>query len=167
MIKDLERNWNANCSMNLALLKEIPEEALNLSAGKGARTVRDILMHMPKVRNQWLKAIAADLVKSQEKAAKAANKAGSSEKDILAAHKETAVAVKTLILRTGDPTAKIKAFKPDLLAFIFYIVAHDAHHRGQVLLTLRVCGHRASQDLSYGIWDWGKHMQKDIYGNNV
>jgi DinB family protein len=60
MIENLLRNWEANSSINLVLLKELPEDTLGLSADKGARAIGDILMHMTKVRSQWLKAIAPD-----------------------------------------------------------------------------------------------------------
>jgi uncharacterized damage-inducible protein DinB len=158
MIENLMHNWQANCSINLDLLEAVPEETLGLSAGKGARAVGEILMHMANVRNQWLKAITPDLIKGHGRPAKLDKKTGPSKKDIRAAIEQTAAAVKLLIQQTGDSAGTIKAFKPDLMAFIFYLIAHDAHHRGQVLLTLRLCGHRLNRQLAYGIWDWSKHM---------
>jgi len=159
MIENLLRNWEANSSINLVLLKELPEDTLGLSADKGARAIGDILMHMTKVRSQWLKAIAPDLIQGHTQPAKAGRKVIPSGEDIRTAHQQTAAAVTSLIQRTGDPEGRIKAFKPGLMAFIFYLVAHDAHHRGQILLTMRLCDHRPDQKLTYGIWEWSKYMK--------
>lgn len=35
-----------------------------------------------------------------------------------------------------------------------YFIAHESHHRGNILLTLKQCGHRLDQDTQYAIWDW-------------
>jgi len=33
-----------------------------------------------------------------------------------------------------------------------YFVAHDAHHRGNILLTLKACGHTVPKDVRFGLW---------------
>ncbi len=33
-----------------------------------------------------------------------------------------------------------------------YFLAHDAHHRGNILLTLKLSGHKVDTDTQYGIW---------------
>jgi uncharacterized damage-inducible protein DinB len=161
MIENLVGNWRANCSINLGLLEAIVEENLELSAGK-ARTVSQNFLHMASVRFQWLKAIAPDLIKANTKAEKSDKKSQPSKKDIRAALEQSANAVKLLIQRTTDPEGKLKGYKPDLMAFVFYLVAHDAHHRGQIVLTLRLCNHRLDEKVTYGIWEWAKHIQKKI-----
>ena len=34
-----------------------------------------------------------------------------------------------------------------------YFVAHESHHRGSILLTLKQSGHAVARDVAYGIWD--------------
>ena len=41
------------------------------------------------------------------------------------------------------------------LVYLAYFMAHDAHHRGNILLTLKERGHAVGKDLRFGIWDWG------------
>lgn len=43
-----------------------------------------------------------------------------------------------------------------MVAALGYFIAHDSHHRGNILLTLKQCGHAPPQDVRYAIWDWDK-----------
>ena len=46
-------------------------------------------------------------------------------------------------------------FAPRWLAFLGYLLAHDAHHRGQITMLARQVGHPLSQSAMYGLWEWG------------
>jgi len=35
-----------------------------------------------------------------------------------------------------------------------YFVAHEAHHRGQIIMVARQTGHRLSNAVSAAIWQW-------------
>ena len=51
---------------------------------------------------------------------------------------------------------KRRGFKKGLPAYLAYFVAHESHHRGNILLTLKQCGHNLDKDLRYQIWDWDR-----------
>ena len=50
---------------------------------------------------------------------------------------------------------RIKGFRPDVAAFFGYLIAHDAHHRGQITMLARQAGHPISQKTMFGMWEWG------------
>jgi uncharacterized damage-inducible protein DinB len=37
-----------------------------------------------------------------------------------------------------------------------YFVAHEGHHRGQLVLVARQLGHRLPKDVANGLWLWSK-----------
>jgi uncharacterized damage-inducible protein DinB len=38
--------------------------------------------------------------------------------------------------------------------FLNYFVAHEAHHRGQLILIARQLGHRVPKQIVDGVWQW-------------
>lgn len=50
----------------------------------------------------------------------------------------------------------IKGFKRGVVPFLGYLIHHEAHHRGNILLTLKRCGFKLPTELQYGIWEWNK-----------
>lgn len=43
------------------------------------------------------------------------------------------------------------------IQYLAYFMAHEAHHRGSILLTLKEGGHPVAKDVRFGIWgDWGR-----------
>ena len=53
----------------------------------------------------------------------------------------------------GD--GRVKGFRPDVAGFFAYLIAHDAHHRGQITMLARQAGHGIPQKATFGMWEWG------------
>ena len=58
--------------------------------------------------------------------------------------------------RALDADGKVRGFSRGVVPLLAYLIAHDAHHRGNILLTLKQCGHPVPQNVRYGIWKWDK-----------
>jgi len=41
-----------------------------------------------------------------------------------------------------------------------YMFAHEAHHRGQILMLAHELGYRLPDQAAYGIWQWDKLWKK-------
>ena len=52
------------------------------------------------------------------------------------------------------PPAAWQNFPTDLVHFLSYFVAHEAHHRGQLCLLARQLGHRLPAQVTAGLWQW-------------
>jgi uncharacterized damage-inducible protein DinB len=65
------------------------------------------------------------------------------------------------ITRGGSvPPAAWQNFPTDMVHFLNYFVAHEAHHRGQLCLLARQLGHRLPADVTAGLWQWKKRSQE-------
>jgi uncharacterized damage-inducible protein DinB len=74
--------------------------------------------------------------------------------ELVALLMQSAEAVSSL-LEQGFTEGKIKGFKPHPTAFLGYLISHESHHRGQIMLSLKQSGHKVDQKIAYGIWEWG------------
>jgi len=144
--------WHISQRLNEFLIDAIKEEYFSDTPVSKGRTVGEQLAHLHNVRLMWLKVAAPDLFASQQKL----EKDGISKKSVLAELKRSADAIGVL-LETSIPTGRIKGFKPHAQAFLGYLIAHEAHHRGQILLALKQNGHLPDKKTLYGLWEWGSH----------
>ncbi len=147
----LIETWHIHNRINFYLLEGIKPEALMDCATAKGRTVGDQFAHMHNVRIMWLSVAAPDLMVGMEKIEKGAAK---SIKDLQFALVASGEAMEKLLQR-GLEMGKIKGFKPSVAAFLGYVISHESHHRGQILLTLKLAGHMVDKKVQFGMWEWG------------
>lgn len=146
----LTETWYINHRINLYLLESIDEAHLTDQLSSKGRNVGEQFAHLHNVRLMWLKVSAPELMEGLNKIEKdAISKAGLSNA-LEASAKATAE-----LLEKGTEQGKIKNFKPHPTAFLGYLLAHEAHHRGQIIIALKQAGHKVDQKIGYGIWEWG------------
>ncbi len=73
---------------------------------------------------------------------------------------KSAPALQALVRAALGSGGKIRNFPPDAATFVAYLVAHDAHHRGQICMLCRQLGHRLPNDVTVGMWEWNKRRQE-------
>ncbi len=152
--KELIEAWRANNRINLFLIDKISGEGMQCSLStRGGKSVARQFTHMHNVRLWQLEARAKDLSKGLYKFGP---KEEPSKKELKQALEESADRIEVFLSRilTGD--GKARSFKRGIYTTLSYFVAHESHHRGSTLLTLKQSGHKLDQKLSYAIWDWDK-----------
>jgi uncharacterized damage-inducible protein DinB len=140
--------WSANCATNYALLDLCADEDFELKPGKG-KTIRSNFVHIVGVRQAHLEErmrneCAAIAKLDWKTAARAEIVAGLNATDELMGR------YFRLIEETGKPA------RWTLIRFFAYNIAHEAHHRSQIEITLRLNGREPSIDALYGLWKWEK-----------
>jgi len=144
--------WNIHDRINLYLLDSVePAALITYSASKG-RSVGEQFAHIHNVRLMWIKAAAPDLLKGLAKIeAHQAKDKKLLQKSLGASGR----AMDALLSQSVAAGGKVKGFKPHVSAFLGYLISHESHHRGQIMLSLKQAGHRVDKKVQYGIWEWG------------
>ncbi|WP_153798852.1 DinB family protein [Foetidibacter luteolus] len=139
-----------NNRVNIYLLNAIDESHLaDVLNGKG-RNVGEQFAHLHNVRLMWLQAAQGPLAENLTKLEKGAI----TKAMLLTALEQSGKAIEELLAAAAE-TNKIKGFKPHATGFLGYLISHEAHHRGQVMLILKHNNHMTDKKTQFGIWEWG------------
>jgi uncharacterized damage-inducible protein DinB len=146
----LIRAYATNNRIDVYLVQNIPDEAWNAKppGGKG-RDIPSIVGHIHNVRLMWLKASGAASIPSK------LEPGTFTKKQAVEALEASWKALESTLHASVNGEGNIKSFKPDAVSFFGYLVAHDAHHRGQITMLARQLGHPVSQSVMFGMWEWG------------
>ncbi len=139
MFDELLENWNINQEMNMRLL-EIAKNHMDERPRPKAKTIEGHFQHIQNNRISWLEHITP--VQPIDK-----------DSTIKSSLIESSQAVANLI-EFSKNGGEITGTKAGLHKFIFYLVSHESHHRGQIMLILRNAGVQVSHHDQYSLWDW-------------
>ena len=146
--------WHINNRVHLMLIDAISDEGLHCTLSKrGGGTPAKQFTHLHNLRLWRFEKVDKELLKGQTKI----DTTGTIDKGLLKKRlSESGTAIAKIIEKGIDDGGKIKGFKRGVIPFLGYIIAHESHHHGNILLTLKQCGHRIPKDIQYGIWAWNQ-----------
>src|SRR5437588_3428394 len=155
MLKQVIEAWQINHRVTLKLLKALSNEALRATLStRGGRDVARQLAHVHEVRAGY-----AEITSKTNRDAKLPHFAkgeSPSNKQLTARLNASAKGIEATIRESWAKDGKVTGFKRGLIPLIGYLIAHESHHRGSILLTLKQTGHKLSDDVRWGLWDWNK-----------
>ncbi len=154
LTEEIKEAWRANNRINLLLIDKISPAGMKCTLStRGGRNVTRQFAHLHNVRYWQLEKRAKDLIAGLNKYA---TKDEPSKKELKAALKQSAERIEEYLERLITGEGKARGFTRGVFTTLSYFVAHESHHRGSILLTLKQCGHKLDNDVSYGIWDWDR-----------
>jgi uncharacterized damage-inducible protein DinB len=153
-IAELLEAWRTNNRINLFLIDHISDEGMKCTLSKrGGRNVVRQFCHLHNVRVWHLESRARDLSKGLYKFETEEEPDKERLKENLIASGQK---VEEFLEQAAAGAAKRRPFKKGVVSSLTYFVAHESHHRGNILLTLKQCGYRVDSAIGYAIWDWDK-----------
>ena len=150
LAEQLIESWLINDRLNQYLLAEVGIERLNTPLVKG-KAVDAQFAHIHNVRLMWIKVAMPSEMDRLQKLEKGSISILDLQNQLAASGNVVAKIIEEAA-RTGG---RVKGFKPHVTAFVAYMVAHEANHRGQIELALRQAGVPLSDKAGYGLWEWG------------
>jgi len=152
VLDELLEAWRTNQRINLYLIDHISGAGMKCTLSeRGGRDVARQFAHMHNVRVWHLEKRAKDLAQGL---AKFETKVTPTKPQLKKALSSSSAAVETYLagVLAGEP--KRRGFKKGVFTTLGYFIAHESHHRGNILLTLKQCGHKLDQREQYAIWGW-------------
>jgi uncharacterized damage-inducible protein DinB len=154
MIEQIVEAWRINNRVNLMLVSHIGAAGMRCTLSEhGGCDVARQFAHMHNNRIWHLQrrakglAAGAKLFETDERPTRRA---------LTSALEDSALRIEKVIRLASVGASGVRTIKRGLIPYIAYFVAHESHHRGSILLTLKQCGHPLDQKIRYGIWDWDR-----------
>ena len=144
--------WQKNHDANIYLMKHIPDEALTDRYSERTRTVAAQFAHIHNVRVYHLEKRGKEMLgklKGFERGAQPGRK------DLVETLNRSSGAIANFLVKCGQDN-KVRSWNGTPASWLAYLVAHEAHHRALVLVSMRLSGRKLPEELKYNIWNWGK-----------
>ncbi|HEX6284413.1 MAG TPA: DinB family protein [Pyrinomonadaceae bacterium] len=155
--------WRTNNRVTTYLIENLPSELWAKSIpGSPRRTVRSLAAHIHNVRCTWVKTIGGSHGIAVPKPVNARTVRSSELTKALDRSSDGIIALIRLGVERGGsiPPAAWQNFPTDMVHFLNYFVAHEAHHRGQLCMLARQLGHRLPAEVTNGLWQWKKRAKE-------
>jgi uncharacterized damage-inducible protein DinB len=151
--------WRTTNRATTYLIEHISADIWSLDIpGIPRLTIRGIAGHIHNSRCSWIRSIGA---RHGVSVPRLVDLRRVRQKDLLRALSRSSEGMVSLIelgVRNEGhvPRATWQNFPTDLEHFLSYFVAHEGHHRGQILMAARLLGRRLPRAVAGGIWQWTK-----------
>jgi len=144
-IKATVETWKMNNKGTLYLLENIETEWLSAKlVGKG-RSIGEQFVHINNIRSMWINKVG-------EKIDLKLDKKKSIDKNELKIGLELSSQKMAETLTNLFAENPIKGYKPHPTAFFARMIAHESHHRGQIMSTITRNDFKISKSVNFGLW---------------
>ena len=154
--------WKTNNRVTIFLVQHLPSE-LWAAALPGAprRTIRMLAGHMHNARCMWIKTLGKE---HGFAVPRSVDRYKVKPQSLVASLERSGAGIWNLLKFGCDHGGTIPGSSSyvwrnlplDVGHVLCYFVAHEGHHRGQIVMLARQLGHRLPAEVTGGLWQWSK-----------
>jgi uncharacterized damage-inducible protein DinB len=158
--------WRTNNRVTIFLVEHLPLELWGARVpGAPRRTVRMIAGHIHNARCMWIKTLGKEHGIAVPRAVNR-HKVGPEELIPALVHSSRGIiGLLTLGCDRGGTIPSTSSYTwrnlpLDVGHVLTYFVAHEGHHRGQIVMLARQLGYRLPIEITGGLWHWSKRAKE-------
>jgi uncharacterized damage-inducible protein DinB len=164
--KTILDTWKTNNRVTVFLVEHLPAELWEAKLPGGSRrNVRRLAVHLHNARCMWIKTLGKE---HGFAVPRNVDPYKGKPKELIAALERSGTGILDLLRFGCDQGGSI----PDSSCYVWrnlpldvghvlgYFVAHEAHHRGQIVMLARQLGCRLPVEVTGGLWQWSKRSQE-------
>lgn len=158
--------WKTNNQVTVFLVEHLSPELWGTAIpGAPRRTVRMIAGHIHNARCMWIKTLGKEY---DIAVPRSIDRYKVTPKDLIPALQLSGKGILSLLEFGCDHGGTIPASSAyvwrnlplDVGHVLGYFIAHEGHHRGQIVMLARQLGHRLPPEVTNGLWQWSKRSRE-------
>jgi uncharacterized damage-inducible protein DinB len=152
--------WRTNNRVTQELIEQLPPGLWDVPVpGAARRNIRAVAAHLHNVRCAWVKTLGREHgVPTPARV----DRHRVTPRQLVAALTRSSAGIEALLELGCAADGQVPPSKGyvwrnlalDVAHVLTYFVAHEGHHRGQIVMVARQTGHRLPATVTAGLWQW-------------
>lgn len=158
--------WKTNNRVTIFLIENLPAELWEAKVpGAPRRTIRMIAGHIHNARCMWIKTLGKE---HDIAVPRSVDRRKVKAKELSTALQRSSAGILRLLKLGCDQGGTIPGSSAyvwrnlplDVGHVLAYFIAHEGHHRGQIVMLARQLGYRLPLEVTGGLWHWSKRARE-------